>query len=438
MSHVSAVRPAAAATPAAIYRKISWRIVPLLFISYVVAFLDRINIGFAQLQMKQDLGFTDAIYGLGAGIFFIGYVIFEVPSNLLLARIGARRTFSRIMLCWGVVSAGMMFVSAPWQFYLMRFLLGAFEAGFFPGIVLYLTLWYPAERRATVVSWFFAGVAFAGLIGGLLSGWIMKDMAGVAGLAGWQWMFFIEGTPAALLGLVCYFALVDSPDEVDWLSDDEKRFVTETLAAERATLPAAAPHSFGAALRKPLVYVFSFVYFALAAGSFAISFWVPTLIKELGVTDVLSVGLYSAIPYGIGAIGIITIARRSDRLMERRWHFAFCAFGAGLALAALTLHFSNIALMIAILSIAVVCVYAAMPVFWAIPPAHLSGAAAAGGIAFISSVGQIGGFASPYAIGLIKTHFGNLDHGWHLMSLLLCLGGVAMTLALSPGNGKRA
>lgn len=432
MSDISARSAALPDTHAVVYRKITRHIVPLLFVSYVVAFLDRINIGFAQLQMKQDLGFTDAIYGLGAGIFFVGYVLFEVPSNLLLAKIGARRTFSRIMLCWGAVSMGMMFVSTPWQFYVLRFMLGAFEAGFFPGLVLYLTYWYPAARRATVVSWFFAGVAFAGLIGGMLSGWIMKDMAGIAGLRGWQWMFVIEGAPAVLLGLVCFVRLVDSPAQVAWLDDDEKRSVADALAAERAALPAQVPRSLAAALRQPLVYVFSFVYFTLAAGSFAISFWVPTLIKELGVTDVLSVGLYSAIPYGIGAVGIVAIARRSDRLMERRRHFAACAIGAGVALAALTLHLPSLPLMLAILSVAVVCVYAAMPVFWAIPPAYLSGAAAAGGIAFISSVGQIGGFASPYAIGLIKSHFGSLDHGWQLMSALLCAGGVVMYATLRP------
>jgi D-galactonate transporter len=411
----------------ALFRKISWRIIPFLFVSYVVSMIDRVNIGFAQLQMKQDLAFNDAIYGFGAGIFFIGYFLFEVPSNLLLEKIGARRTFSRIMVCWGLVSAGMMFVTTPWQFYTLRFLLGAFEAGFFPGIVLYITYWYPARRRATVVSWFFAGVAIAGVIGGVLSGYLMSGMAGVSGLRGWQWMFVIEGLPASVLGVIAYFYLCDGPQHVRWLSGAEKQQLAALLDADAHDAAASAKtDSFGTALKSAKVYLLSFVYFTLACGSFALSFWAPTLIREAGVRDLASVGLYTAIPYAIGAIGIVLISRHSDATLERRRHFVICAIGGALALACLTLPLAALTAKLAILTVAIVLIYAAIPVFWAIPSRYLGNAAAAGGIALISSIGQIGGFASPYAIGLIKSQTGRLDNGLYLMSALLLLGALVV------------
>ncbi|WP_207004511.1 MFS transporter [Trinickia mobilis] len=406
--------------PDRLYRKITLRIIPFLFIAYVVSFLDRINIGFAQLQMKQDLAFNDSIYGLGAGMFFIGYLLFEVPSNLLLERIGARRAFARIMILWGLVSAGMLFISSPWQFYLLRFLLGVSEAGFFPGIVLYLTYWYASKRRATVVSWFFAGVGIAGLVGGLLSGWIMKDMTGVAGMQGWQWLFLLEGAPACILGVIAYFRLVDGPQQVSWLSDEEKRNLIQAINADHLEKHDAKPQSFGNALKNPKVYLFSFVYFTAVCGVFAFSFWLPTLIKESGVKDVMLVGLYSAIPYGIGAIAIVMISRHSDKTRERRRHFAVCAVGGALALSLLTLH-TGLPVMLGIASVATLAL-AALPIFWVMPPAYLGSSAAAGGIALISSIGQIGGFVSPFLVGLIKTRTGHIDYGLYLISVLLCLG----------------
>ena len=415
----------------ALYRKIWIRIVPFLFVCYVISFLDRINIGFAQLQMKHDLGFSDAMYGLGAAVFYVGYVLCEVPSNMLLARFGARRTFARIMVLWGLASVGMMTVSSPSQFYTLRFLLGVFEAGFFPGIVLYITYWFPARRRAGVMAIFFAGVAVAGVLGGLLSGWIMRDMAGVMGQQGWKWMFAIEGAPAILLGLASIYFLVDSPRHATWLTDEEKQFIT-IATAEDASHPIKA-HSLQAlaqVFRNPRVYLFAFIYFSLTCGSLALSFWMPLMIRDFGITDVVSVSLYSVIPNAVGAVGLVLIARHSDRHGERHRHFLFCATGGALALASLTLHLSSLAVMLGILSVAAALIFAALPVFWSLPPCHLSTSTAAAGIAFISSVGITSGIVSPWIIGQIKMQTGSMNGALYLLATLLLASGLAMHLGI--------
>ncbi|MFZ6645078.1 MFS transporter [Undibacterium sp. TJN25] len=409
-----------------LFRKISWRIIPFLFLCYVVSFLDRINIGFAQLQMKHDLGFSDAMYGFGAAVFYIGYVVCEVPSNLLLARFGARKTFVRIMSLWGIASVGMMLVSSPLQFYALRFMLGVFEAGFFPGIVLYLTYWYPASRRAAVMSIFFAGVAIAGVLGGLVSGWIMRDMAGIGGMYGWQWMFAIEGAPAIVLAVIAHFYLDNKPTEAAWLSSDEKAQLHARLGAESRGETAQSDHSFAAALRNPKVYLFAFIYFALTCASLTLSFWMPLMIKDFGVKDVVEISLYSAIPNAAGALGVILIARRSDRRAERRRHFAFCTIGGAVAMLLLTLHLPSLFAMLLLLSIATILIFSALPIFWAVPPSYLSGNAAAGGIALISSVGITSGIVSPWVIGQIKTHTGSMDGALYLLTGLLVLSGLSL------------
>ncbi|MFM0646044.1 MFS transporter [Paraburkholderia bryophila] len=427
----------AAAHDDLLYRKVSLRIIPFLFLCYVVSFLDRINIGFAQLQMKHDLGFSDAMYGLGAAVFYVGYVICEVPSNMLLARFGARRTFTRIMLLWGIASVGMMLVSKPSHFYLLRFMLGVFEAGFFPGIVLYLTYWYPARRRAAVLSIFFAGVAVAGVLGGLVSGWIMRDMGGVLGLFGWQWMFVIEGAPAIVLGLLAAFYLVDGPQHASWLSADEKaQLIAQRDEGRRASSDAHSSRSFLHALRNPRVYLFAFIYFSLTCASLTLNFWMPLMIRDFGVHDVVAISLYTVIPNAIGAVGLILIARHSDRRGERRRHFAVCTIGGGVALSLLTLHLSSFPAMLAILSLASVLIFAALPIFWTVPSGYLSGTAAAAGIALISSIGITSGIVSPWVIGLIKTHTGSMDNALYLLSGLLFVSGVALLLGV-PKDMKR-
>jgi D-galactonate transporter len=416
---------------AATYRKVNWRLIAFLFACYMMSYLDRINIGFAQLQMKQDLGFSDAVYGFGAGIFFAGYFLFEVPSNLILERIGVRKTMMRIMIGWGVISACMMFVSSPVIFYVLRFLLGVFEAGFLPGIIFYLTFWYPVSRRARIIAVFMSAVPVAGVIGGPLSGWIMNDMAGVFGLTGWQWMFLIEGLPTIFLGLMVPFILSNKPDDAKWLTTREKEIIKRTLAAEQGTHGSKHDHSFGQALRDPRVYLLGLIYFTIICGIYAISFWLPTIIKGAGVTDVFSIGLYSMIPYGFGAAGMILIGRHSDIKMERRWHLAFCCVVGAVGLVMIALTTQNLALSLAALSLATATIFAGMPVFWAIPTTYLSGSAAAGGIAMINSIALIGGFVSPTLMGWAKTTTGNFTSGLYVMAALLIAGAIAVLLGMS-------
>ncbi|TKC92301.1 MFS transporter [Trinickia terrae] len=424
-----------------LFKKVAWRIIPFLFLCYVVSFLDRINIGFAQLQMKHDLGFSDAMYGLGAAVFYIGYVLCEVPSNILLAKFGARRTFTRIMLLWGITSMCMMFVTKPAHFYALRFMLGIFEAGFFPGIVLYLTYWFPANRRAAVMSVFFAGVALAGVLGGLFSGWIMRDMSGVLGLFGWQWMFAIEGAPAVILAIVALTALVDRPHKAAWLTPAQQDRVA-ALCEEGQTpgqTPGAGHHGHGmlVALRDPRVYLFSFIYFSLTCASLTLNFWMPLMIRDFGIKDVVSVSLYTVVPNAVGAIGLILIARHSDRTGERRKHFAFCTIGGGVALAALTLHLASFPAMLAILSLASVLIFAALPIFWSVPPGYLPGNTAAAGIAFISSIGITSGIVSPWVIGQIRTATGSMDLAVYLLGGLLVISGLALMAGVRREDAVR-
>jgi len=424
----SAASVDAGSTERQIYSRVTWRIIPFLFICYVFAFLDRVNVGFAALQMKQDLKFSDAVYGLGAGLFFIGYFFFEVPSNLLLMKIGARKTMARIMLLWGLTSASFCFIQTPQQFYVARFLLGVFEAGFFPGIVLYLTFWYPTARRGQIVGLFMSAIAVAGIIGGPLSGWIMTNMHGHAGWSGWQWMFLIEGVPSVVLGLLVLVVLSNRPADAKWLTAQERAFVERDVEASMQV--AHREHSFGKALKDPKTYVLSLVYFGLAIGVYALSFWMPTLIRSFGVSDPWHIGLLSAIPNIVGVATMIAVGRNSDRTMERRWHVAVCLLLAGAGLAAATVVNGSLVLAMIALSVAWACMLATAAVFWTIPTSYLTGPAAAGGIALISSIGLLGGFVSPSVIGWLKTVTGSLTSGLYFAGASLCVAAILVLVGI--------
>ncbi|OCZ97509.1 MFS transporter [Achromobacter xylosoxidans] len=407
---------------APLYRKITWRLLPFLLLCYVFAYLDRINIGFAKLQMQQDIGISDAVYGLGAGIFFLGYVMFEVPSNLLLTRIGARRTISRIMVLWGLTSASMLFVQGEWSFYVLRFMLGVFEAGFAPGMIFYLTYWYSQSRMAGVMAVVMLAGPIGGIVGGPVSAWIMTAFSGAHGLDGWQWMFLLEGLPCVLLGVIAFRYLDDKPAEARWLSAEEKAL----LAADLDSRGTHKKHAFAQVLRDPAIYGMALTYFCLICGIYAVSFWLPTLLKLAGVQDTMQIGLYSAIPYVAAAVFMLWFARSSDRLRERRWHTLVPALLAGVALCIATAAPTQFALSLTAITLATGFMWAAYTVFWAIPSQYLQGEAAAGGIALINSIGLLGGFLSPSIIGWVKESTGSLAGGLYAISALLVAGALLL------------
>ena len=419
-----------------VYAKIIWRIIPIILLAYILAFLDRINVGYTQLQMKQDLGFSDAVYGLGAGLFFITYLLFEVPSNLLLEKIGARLTFLRIMVLWGLCSAAMMFVSQPWQFYTLRLLLGMFEAGFFPGVILYLTYWFPSHRRGRVTGLFLFGMPITGVIGGPLSGLIMSGMDGVAGFHGWQWVFLLEGLPTVLVGILIYVMLPNKPSEAKWLNDREKTLVRTVIEADRAGQTSSHHGKLSAALADPRTWVLAFIYFTCAAAVYTMTFWLPTMVKLLGVTDIVQIGWYTVIPYAFGALGIILLSLSSDHFRERRWHVAGTMILGAIALYLTTFLGDAFWPSIAVLCIAAFLIFGGGVLFWSIPPTYLSAEAAATGIALISSIGILGGFVSPSLIGFMKDWTGSINGGLAFMTVLIITGGV-VTLVGVPAKALR-
>lgn len=413
---------------AAVYRKVTWRIVPFLMLCYVVAYLDRVNVGFANLQMLHDLQFSDTIFGLGAGMFFIGYFLFEVPSNVILHKVGARVWIARIMLTWAVISACFMFVSTPLAFYTMRFLLGLAEAGFFPGIILYLTYWFPAARRSRIISTFMTAIPLSGVIGGPLSGWIMESFGGVHGWTGWQWMFILEAVPAVALGLAVLLYLDDGIRSAKWLNEDEKRLLEQGIehdAAGKAQHP-----SLRAVFADGRVWLMALIYFCCVMGQYGLTFWMPTLIKAAGVKGVLNVGLFTAIPYAAAVVAMLLLGRSSDQRRERRWHLVTpMLLGAvGLVGSALA-GADHTGIAIAFLSLAAAGVLASAPLFWSLPTAFLHGVAAAAGIAAINSVGNLAGFASPYLIGAIKDMTQSTDVALYVLAGVL-VAGAAVVLSV--------
>lgn len=422
---MNAIHPAASfvapprAMPDATYRKVMWRLLPLLFISYVAAYLDRVNVGFAKLQMLNDLGFSEAIYGLGAGIFFIGYFLFEVPSNLLLHRFGARKWIARIMISWGLIAGAMAFVKTPASFYVLRFLLGLAEAGFFPGIILYLTYWFPSSRRSKITALFMTGIPMAGVLGGPLSGWILNAFAGADGIAGWKWLFVLEAIPSLILGAVILLALDDGIAKAKWLSADEKKLLQREIDGEAEH---AESRSTWQAFGNTKVWLLCLAYFGFVMGLYGVGFWLPSLIKASGIANAGTIGWLTAIPYMAAVVCMILASRHSDQTRERRWHVAVPGIVGALGLVVSTVVPQIPLWAVVTLTIATMGILTGLTQFWVLPPSFLGGTAAAAGIALINSVGNLAGFVSPFIVGWIKTATGSTNSGLYVIAVSLIVG----------------
>jgi len=416
-----------------VLKRVTFRLIPLLFCCYVIAYIDRINVGFAKLQLQGALGVDPAIfsgvYGLGAGLFFIGYFLFEVPSNLILQRVGARVWIARIMIVWGLVSMAFMFMKGVPSFYVLRFLLGAAEAGFFPGVILYITYWYPAAERARMIALFATGAFGAGFAGSPISGALL-GMDGIEGLAGWQWLFFLEGLPAVLLGFVVLTLLPNAPQDARWLSAREKKWLADRLArAASASETASQRNSLRDCFTSPVVWLLCLIYFLRNVGTYGYEMWLPTMVKGItGKSDSI-VGLINGLPYLVAGIAMYFVGRHSDKTGERRGHMAAAAFAATIGfVVAATAEKSFLA--IAGLCLAFAGSKASLPPFWALSTQFLKGTAAAGGIALINSVGNLGGFFGPSLVGVIKDRTGSNFGG--LVLLGACYVGVAFLAFAVP------
>lgn len=411
--------------------RVSRRLIPLLFLLYILNFLDRVNVGFAALEMNRDLGFGPAVYGFGAGVFFLGYCLFEIPSNLVLYRVGARLWIARIMVTWGLAASAMMLVHAPWSFYLLRFLLGVAEAGFFPGIIFYLTWWYPARERARAYAWFLAAIPVCGVIGGPISGALL-GLDGRLGLQGWQWLFLLEGLPSVVVGVAVLWLLPDHPRDARWLPSEERAWLERRLAEERTEQTSAHRESLRRTLADPVVWWLGFVYFLLVVALYGFALWLPQLVKESGDFSNFEVGVITAIPYAAAAVGMVLVGRRSDRTGERHLHLALPALAGAVGFLAAT-RTGNMGLLVAALSLTAFGVLGWLGPFWALPTAFLRERGAAGGIALINSMGAVGGFVGPYLIGAIKEASGAFGPG-----LLVLAGCNVAAAALVLGLRARA
>ncbi|WP_171518635.1 MFS transporter [Acinetobacter pittii] len=402
------------------YRKIAFRLMPFLMLCYFCAYLDRVNVGFAKLQMMSDLQFSEAVYGLGAGIFFIGYFLCEVPSNIVLHKVGARRWIARIMITWGILSGCFAFVQTEWQFYTLRFLLGVAEAGLAPGLLLYLTYWFPSYRRARMTVLWFIAIPISGMIGGPLSGLIMDRMSGVHGWFGWQWMFVIEAIPTVLVGLLVLAVLKDSVQDANWLTQDEKNLVKQELAQDNQ-------HKEGHAsviefIADKRLWLLAGIYFCVVMGQYAITFWLPTLIRNSGISDNWHIGLLTSLPYMCAIVVMILAGRSGDHFQERRWHLIIPMCAGAIALTLATLFASNLTLSLICLCIAASGVLTASSLFWMLPTNFLGGVSAAAGIAAVNSFANLAGFCSPYLIGWVTTNTGSNAIGMFLITAVLIFG----------------
>lgn len=425
---------------APLLRKITWRLMPFLFVLYILSYLDRINVSFAGLQMNRELGFTDDVFGLGAGIFFLGYFLFGIPSNLMVAKVGARRWISIIMVIWGGISVSMALTNNAMVFYSLRFLLGVAEAGFFPGMILYLTYWFPKAQHGSAVARFMTAIPVAGVLGGLISSRLL-EMHGILGLAGWKWLFIITGMPSVLLGACVWFYLSDGPAQAAWLSNAEKAQLVNLLKQDRQ--PSTDKAETAAPEKSPIlsvltnrqVWLFACMYFCLTLGMYGFQLWLPQIIEGFGGLTTSQTAMLSAIPAVFQAIGMVVIARNSDKTGERRVHIACSATLAAVGLVVSSLVHDKVIAMAA-LSVTALGIWGTVGPFWAIPTSTLPAAGAAAGIALINSVGNLGGFAGPYIIGVIKTQTSRFDYALDAMAASLLLAAVLALCAPNPNKIK--
>ncbi len=404
-------------------RRVTGRLIPFLVLLYILAFIDRVNLGYAKLQMTDELRFSDAVYGFGAGIFFIGYVLLEIPGTLLVERWSARLWISRIMVTWGIIATLMGFVHTVGQFYTLRFLLGLAEAGFYPGVIIYLTHWFPERQRSKAIALFMVGSPIANIIGSPISGLIMEYVHWW-GLSGWRWVFILEGIPAVLIGFVTVAYLTDKPSRAKWLPADEAEWLTEQIATERARKAPAQHHNYWLALKEPVVLLLTAIYFVGMTGLYGFSMWLPTILKKLSGLPTLQVTLLAAVPYAVTLVIMLAVGRSSDRTNERIWHTAIPLFVAGCALVGSILAKDRVFLSLAMLSLVGAGVWAFIPTFWTLPSAFLTGSGAAVAVGLINSFGNLGGFAGPYIVGYISDKTGSTIGGIIVLAITLVIGSV--------------
>lgn len=420
----------------AVYQKVARRLIPILFISYIAAYLDRVNVGFAKLQMQADIPqISDSVFGLGAGIFFLGYFLFEVPSNILMEKVGPRFWIARIMITWGLISTAMIFVNSAWLFYTLRFLLGVAEAGFFPGVILYLTYWFPSKRRGEMVAFFMLAVALTGVIGAPLSGWILHQFGNSSGLRGWQMLFLLQGIPSILLGFAIPWLLTDGVKSAKWLTGDEKQMIERALSAEEIHKRDISLYE---VFYHPALILYAVIYFCCVMGLYGTTFWIPQLIKNTGVKDPLYIGLLTAIPYGFGAVAMVVLGRNSDRSGKRRSTFAMASFLGAFGIVVSNLFRENALFATVGLTLATIGILAVLPLFWPMPTAMLAGTAAAAGIAWINSVGNLAGFFGPAIVGWFSEFTKRSDYGLYLIAGFLVLGGILALLFVPQKFGADA
>ena len=421
------------------FKKISWRFMPYVVIAYIMSFIDRVNLGFAALQMNKDLAFSSTVFGYGAGVLFVGYLVFGVPSNMLLHKIGARRVIGTLLALWGALAACMSFVHNEMTFYFIRFLLGAAEAGFFPGVILFFSYWYPKQRLGTITGLFMFALPISSMLGSLISGYLLA-LDGVWGIAGWKWMFFLEGIPACLWGIVGFFYLTDKPDDATWLTTEEKSWLSGVLKHEselaRQASQSVKQEGFWDAITNWRVILLAFTYLCMTNGVYGLNLWLPQIIKAFGDIKVEYIGLISAIPFLVASVGMILVGMSSDKFRERKWHVTLCCILMGCCFYLATLTGDSLPMTILVLSIGGIGVFACLPVFWTIPPTFLAGSTRAAGIGVINAIGNLGGLVSPIVIGKLRDATGTFHSSFIFLTVIALVTAALIFFAASKSESN--